>query len=189
VVREPRVRRLLGAAAIFLTALVLQRACTLPWASGGEGEVRFRLSVVGLSRHPATGDGPLVACRWWPRYGDAQLCAVPPGAAAAAERLRLAYPLLQVGLWLSIASLLLQALRVPRSWALQALLPAAVAVGALMAVIFVRQGAAHALTSLDGVPMHFAGPGFFAALAAVALAAASATLVASAPWPTATAAE
>ena len=181
--REPRVRRFLGAVAIFLTALALQRACTLPWGSGGTVAGQYRLTVVGLTRLHAPGDGAVVDCRWWPRYGDASLCAVAPDAAAAFERLRLAYPLLQVGLWLSVASLLLQALRVPRSRLAQALLPAAVAAAAATAILFVRDGAEQALASLRAIPIHFAGAGFVAAVVAAVLAVASTVLVASAPWP------
>lgn len=182
-VRERRTRRLLSAVAIFLTALALQRACTLPWGSGGEGDARYRLTVVGLSRLSAAGNGAVADCRWWPHYGDAALCAVRPGAAEASGRLRLAYPLLQVGLWLAVASLLLQALRVPRSRVAQATVPALVAAGAVSAIVFVRQGAAQALAALQDVPLHFTGSGAVAALVAAALAATSAVLIATTPLP------
>lgn len=178
--RELRLRRLLSAVAIFLSALALQRACTLAWGIGVSAGSHVHLTVMGLTRRPASADRPVVDCRWWPRYGDATLCAVSPGATAAAGRLRAAYPLLQVGLWLSVASMFLQALRVPRSRTAQAALPALVAALTVAAVLFVRQGAA-ALAALDGIPMHFAGAGFVAAVAAAALAAASAALLATTP--------
>lgn len=179
--REPRLRRLLSAVAIFLSALALQRACTLAWGRGVAAGSHVHLTVMGLTRRPASADRPVVDCRWWPRYGDATLCAVSPGATAAAGRLRAAYPLLQVGLWLSVASMFLQALRVPRSRAAQAALPALVAALTVAAVLFVRQGAAAALAALDGIPMHLSGAGFVAAIAAAVLAAASAALLATTP--------
>lgn len=180
-VREPRQRRLLSAVAIFLTALALQRACTLPWGSGSDGRLHFRLTVVGLSRTSDGSDGAITDCRWWPRYGDAALCAVRAEGRTMADRLRLAYPLLQVGLWLAVASLLLQALRVPRLRLAQASLPAVIAAGTLAAIMFVRQGATDGLAALQGITLQLDGTGFMAAVAALILATASAALLATTP--------
>lgn len=178
-VRERRGRRILSALAIFLTAIALQRACTMPWASGAAaGGPRYVLSAVGLSRLPPSGVGPSTDCRWWPRYGDAALCAPRSGGEAAFDRLRIAYPLLQVGLWLAVASLLLQALRVPRTSMVQAALPALVSVGVGVAIRFAWRGAHEGLASLDGVVLQSGAFGLYAAVAALVLSATSAILLA-----------
>ncbi|HNV77695.1 MAG TPA: hypothetical protein PKH96_23640, partial [Gemmatimonadaceae bacterium] len=79
--------------AIFLTAIALQRACTLPWgrAAAPDGTT-YELTAVGLSRLASPPGVVRSDCRWWPRYGDATLCRAAPDGAVAHARLRFAYP-------------------------------------------------------------------------------------------------
>jgi hypothetical protein len=164
--------------AIFLTAVALQRACTLPWGHGTAADrTPYELSVVGLSRLPTDNGSPRVDCRWWPRYGDAALCSAPTTGAPAHASLRLAYPLLQVALWLSVASLLLQALRVPRHRLVQGALPALVAGLTTTAVVYMVRGAEDGLAALDGVAISFSDAGAIFAVGAAALSALSAGIL------------
>ncbi len=184
-VRERRGRRILGAVAIFLTAIALQQACTRAWGQGtGPDGSHYELSVVGLSRS-APGGGPLrTDCRWWPRYGDATLCGARAGGETPYGRLRLAYPLLQVALWLAVASLLLQTLRVPRHRLWQGAAPAAVSAMTITGILFVMRAAQQGLGALDQVTIQFGSRGFVLAVVAALLSAFSA-IVAFTPEPSA----
>lgn len=177
--KERRGRRIAAAVTIFLAAIALQRACTQPWgrAAATDGTT-YEMSAVGLSRLDRAAAGVRTDCRWWPRYGDVALCAAAPAGEAPHRRLRLAYPLLQVALWLAVASLFFQALRVPRQRPLQALVP--LATGALSggAMVVMSLGARDGLAALAGTPMHFAEQGYLGALVAVILSAISTLLVA-----------
>lgn len=174
-----RGRRIASAVAIFLTAIALQRACTLPWgrAAGPDGTT-YELSAVGLSRLPEASGATRTDCRWWPRYGDATLCSVAPDGAAAHQRLRLAYPLLQVAMWLAVASVLLQALRVPRQRLLQVAVPALACALIGGAITFVARGAREGLAALSGTTIDFGAAGHTFAIAAAVLSALSAVLLA-----------
>lgn len=182
-VRGLRGRRILGAVAIFLTAVALQQATTRPWGTGVGGDgARYELSIVGLSRMSAGTMATRTDCRWWPVYGDASLCGARAGGEESYRRLRLAYPLLQVAMWVAVASLLLQTLRVPRQRLLQAAVPAAACALATAGILFARQGAYDGLGALAGIPVHFTAPAYTMAVAAAILSALSAVLaLASAP--------
>lgn len=176
-VRGRRSRRGLGALAIFLTAIALQQATTRPWgvAAGPDGS-RYELSIVGLSRIAAGSTASRTDCRWWPAYGDASLCGARAGGEDAYRRLRLAYPLLQVAMWVAVAGLLLQTLRVPRQRVLQAAVPATASALSAAGILVTMRGAREGLGALAGVAMRFDAPGFAMAVAAVALSALSAVL-------------
>ena len=183
-------RRAVSAVAICCVAVATQRAATSAWASAAAADgTRYTLSPVGVSRapsgppsdaaaRPSSSGSPLTVedCRWWPRYGDQSLCAVGPGAEGSFVRLRLAYPLLLVALWTAVLSLLLQVIRVPASATRQAVLPAAVCVCTLLAIVFLRR-APDALTALRGLSFDFGTVGFWLAVAAAGLSAVSATLL------------
>lgn len=168
-----RVRRRggLGLLAMAIAAVALQRASTAPWGTAEESATgaHYVISAVGLSRTEPGRPLP-TDCRWWPRYGDATLCATTSGAARAATQLRRGYPLLQVALWLSVASLLLQALRVPRQRLLQAAPPAIVAALASAAFLAITSGAPASLRALAGTVPHFTGIGALLALAGIGAA-------------------
>ncbi|MEO6444560.1 MAG: hypothetical protein ABIZ91_13790 [Gemmatimonadaceae bacterium] len=173
-------RRVLSAIAMFVAAVSLQRACTMTW--GGTralGGVRYEFSVIGLSRLQATDVSPAarIDCRWWPAYGDAALCAPGEAGEVPGARLRLAYPLLQVGLWLAIVSLLLHALRVPRDWRMQAALPTLVLLLTASGVVLARQGLHRGLAALAGLELSFNGAGYWFAMFAATLGLASLLLL------------
>ena len=184
-------RRVLSAIAMFIAALSLQRACTMAWggASLRDGS-RFIFSVVGLSRfrpasiaHTTTKEVPVVVatsrmdCRWWPKYGDTALCAARDGRETARARLRLAYPLLQMALWLSIASLLLQVLRVPPQWRIQSVPPAIVFGLTVAGIVLGRRGVGEGLAALDGVALRFDALGYRFAVVAACMGLASSLLL------------
>ncbi|MBK6487707.1 MAG: hypothetical protein IPF98_12695 [Gemmatimonadetes bacterium] len=169
----------MSAVAIFLTAVALQRACTLAWGrTSATDTVRYELSVVGLHRVVRHGQHgayrlPLVAGG----AGDAALCGPSTTAAPAHRTLRFAYPMLQVAMWLAVVSLLLQALRVPRPPPLQALVPATTAALVILAIVYVDRGARVGLAALEGLPMAFDAAGYRFAVAAAVLSAGSALLL------------
>lgn len=177
-VREGRGGRVVSAVAIFLTAVALQQACTVAWAHAtAPSGARFELSVVGLSRTDGSPDQPRTDCRWWPKYGSPELCAPSADDRPAYDAMRLAYPYLQAALWLAVASVLLQAMRVPRRRVLQAALPAACAVLTTVAVYAMVRGARGGLSSLQGLVVTFNGRGFWLAVVAAVLSAASAIVL------------
>ena len=180
-------RRVLSAIAMFVSALSLQRACTLPWgaATAGDGTT-YVFSSIGLSRMRRVEDGGTASarpseagadCRWWPVYGDARLCAATTGGETERARLRLAYPLLQVALWLSTVSLLLQVLRVPRDWRVQSAMPALAFALAAAGIMLVRRGAERGLATLQGLEVVFNAAGYRFAFAAAVLGCVSALLL------------
>jgi hypothetical protein len=177
-VRGRRGRRIASAVAIFLTAIALQRACTLPWgrAAAPDGTT-YELTAVGLSRLASPPGVVRSDCRWWPRYGDATLCRAAPDGAVAHARLRFAYPLLQVALWLSVASVFLQALRVPRQRPLQVAVPLAACILSGGAIAVMSRGARTGLAALADAPPALGGAGHTFAIAAVVLSALSAALL------------
>lgn len=178
---KSQTRRVLSAAALFLSALAVQQAATAPWGEGSAPDgTRFRLSPIGLSHvvTPQDPGAPTVECRWWPRIGEASLCAPAPGGERAYARLRLAYPALQVALWLSIAALLLQALRIPRAPIAHVALSTAPFALLASAILIVTRSGPEALAVLQGVRLRFDSLGFALAAGAAALTAASAFLAA-----------
>jgi hypothetical protein len=178
VVREGRRGRVVSAVAIFLTAVALQQACTVTWAHAtASSGARFELSAVGLSRADGALDHPRTDCRWWPKYGNIELCAPSADDRSAYDAMRRAYPFLQVALWLAVASVLLQALRVPRRRVLQAAVPAASAMLTTVAVYAMMGGARGGLTALRGLDVTFDGRGFWLAVIAAVLSAASAVVL------------
>ena len=176
--KERRGRRIFSAVAVFLAAMVLQRACTLAWgrAPGPDGG-RFELSVVGLSRIAGGAPGVRTDCRWWPTYGDPTLCHARTGGMVAFRAIRFAYPMLQIALWLAVASLLLQALRVPRQRLVQAAIPATACALTIASVACMVRGARDGLAALDGISVSFGAAGFVSAVVAAVLSLVSALLV------------
>jgi hypothetical protein len=159
---------------IALAAFAVQRAATVTWATAAapSGE-RIRMTVVGLSRGPASSSGSGgVSCRWWPRIGDAALCAPREAGGGGITTVRRAYPLLVVGLWVAVLALFLQVLGLPRSAAARAIVTWAVAaltIGALATML----SAPRALAELAPLSVQFGGPGFILAIAAIVLSLAS----------------
>lgn len=160
---------------IALATLALQRGTTLDWAhTPSTDAVRYALSAVGLSRHESVTPGATatVDCRWWPNgVGNADLCSARPEAAAAMLRLRLAYPCLSIAIWLGVAAVFLQVLRVPRSARLRSEITWGVAALGLVALYAVTMNATDALTALAGLSLDFATPGILLVASGVLMAA------------------
>ena len=104
------------------------------------------------------------SCRWWPEgAGDDSLCAKTVNEDAAYQRLRGTYPLLSVAVWLAVASLFLQTLRLPKSPGVRMSVTALVTVLTVAAVVGLLSGVDGA-QSLAGEPLSLGALGFYLAL-------------------------
>lgn len=163
---------------IALAAFALQRGATLPWASADlpDGS-RYTLTPVGLTHVGAGDSGDILRdCRWWPRYGDADLCAMAPGGDAAYGRLRATYTLVSVAMWVAVIALFVQVLAIPRSAAVRAAVTWAVPALSLAAIVTFMTGAQPGLAVLQTLSLGVGGLGFGLVVAATVLSAASAWL-------------
>jgi hypothetical protein len=149
-------RRIISAVFMFLVALALQRAATATWeeARATDG-TRIRITPIGLAHVVAPSDPTIatVDCRWWPKIGSATLCAVRPDGAESYRRLRLAYPAIQVALWLAVVSIILQALRVPRQRWVHVAVSAGVFALVVSAIVLLRNMPAQTFVALDALPI------------------------------------
>lgn len=175
---SPAGRSKLALLLIAVAAFLIQRSATIPWgvADSADGQ-RLAVSPIGVTQlHPAPQPATSGQCRWWPSAGNAALCAVAPDGAAALSQLRRVYPLVSVALWLAIASLFLQVLRLP-----QAPLARAVATAGVSALVAAALGtfltsSVRALAVLAGRELQIGTPGTAMAATSVLLAALSAWL-------------
>ena len=189
--RNPRWSRLLEGIALLLvvaSAILFQRSATAPWAEARTADGRHLLvSPIGLVDFGlgTSGTAPR-ECRWWPKLGDEELCAVSDSGQHYMTRLRRAYPLVVVAMWICVLALFLNAIRIPR-------LPRAIGVAVTMVVpIFgiaalwsVASGASAALATLAGADVRVAPSGFASVFAAaLCMAVAGGLLVASRIWRT-----
>jgi hypothetical protein len=111
-----RTARRSGIALLLLgvSAIAFQQGATRPWAIATTTDgARIAVSPIGLARSSAGGDGAAsVECRWWPRIGNADLCAeAVPSSGAWVRR---SYPLAVAAIWTAVLALFLNALRIPR---------------------------------------------------------------------------
>lgn len=117
---SPAGRSKLALLLIAVAAFFIQRGATLPWglADTADGR-RIAVSPIGITQlNPPPQPATAGECRWWPSSGSEELCAMAPDGAGALRELRRVYPLMSVALWLAIAALFLQVLRLPRvTWA------------------------------------------------------------------------
>lgn len=176
-----QLRRVASAIAMFLSALALQWAATTPWAEGSATDgTRYRVSPIGIAHvvTPTVPNAKTIDCRWWPKVGTPSLCAVADGGERAYRRLRLAYPGLQVALWLSVAALFLQALRIPRSAGAHVAIACVLLVLIASVVVVVRTAPSAALSVLQGVTLAYHSLGYVLASGAAALALLSIILLA-----------
>jgi hypothetical protein len=107
------------AAPLLLAGAALYHASTLAWggAEAPDG-TRYKASPIGLSHvlSPRQPVSPTVNCRWYFAGGDADVCAMAPGAAAAYWQLLAVFPLI----CLSIVVCLLESLgQCRRGWRLR----------------------------------------------------------------------
>ncbi|HEX7124059.1 MAG TPA: hypothetical protein VF178_16900 [Gemmatimonadaceae bacterium] len=89
------------------------------------------------------------------------------------SRLRLVYPLLSVALWVAVAALFLQVLRVPRSPVVRALLTWLVPALCLAAMVGFAASVRPALAVLSELPVNMVTIGFWLIAAATVLSALS----------------
>lgn len=173
--RPVSLRNRLSVLFIALATVAIQRGTTLDWAHAQSTDgVRYALSTVGLTRHESVTPGATTTedCRWWPSgIGNAELCSVRPDGSAAMLRLRLAYPCLSIAIWLGVAAVFLQVLRVPRSARLRSEITWAVAALGLVALYAVTMNATGALTAVSNLGLDYATPGIFFVASGVLMAA------------------
>ncbi|HSA55143.1 MAG TPA: hypothetical protein VLE53_05530 [Gemmatimonadaceae bacterium] len=165
---------------VALAAFALQRGATLPLAwTPLTGGYRYEITPVGLTH--LNDSGAVVAdCRWWPRHGDATLCA-PGSHENAVRHLRWVYPLLATALWVAVGALFLQVLRIPRQRGVRLGVTWAVSLLAATGLWFFGSSVRPALAVLAGTDVRFATLGAGLVVAAVLLAAASGWLHRTAP--------
>lgn len=175
-----RFREGLALLLIATSALCLQLAATSPWvrALAATGTI-YKVSPIGLASWPSpSASTPTAECRWWPKIGNAELCAIAPSGDAALVRLRRAYPLAVVAMWSGILALFLNALRLPRQSRGVRIVSAAIspllAVGALWSV---ANSAGPALVVLDGLTLDPILPGYALIVTAIACGAAATMLL------------
>lgn len=173
-------RRGTGIAFLLITiaAIALQRGATLPVATAPLADgTRVEVSPIGLVRMAAAGS-PGAECRWWPRLGDPSLCAVAEGGAAAMARVRRAYPATMIALWVSVLSLFLNVLRIPRLLPWIGPLATAFASGSAAFAVWALAGSGDAFSVLAGTSVRLAGSGFYAIAGAAVLTAVATGLLA-----------
>lgn len=169
-----------GLLCIALAAFALQRGATIPlgWAPL-EGGFRYEITPVGLTH--LNDSGVIMSdCRWWPRHGDATLCAAGSDATAT-RHLRWVYPLLATALWVAVGALFLQVLRVPRQRGVRLAVTWSVALMAALGLGFFVRSVRPALAVLGSVDVRFGTLGTGLVVAAVVLALASGWLHRTAP--------
>ena len=148
---------------IAASAILFQRAAPSPWAQvyAANGP-QLLVSPIGIRDLGSDSlSEPAVACRWWPKLGDAALCAVAPGGDDDVAKVRRAYPLTFAALWVSVLALFIVALRVPRKWPYAGIaVTAAVPVIAFIALRGFASGFRNAFVVLQGARIAVEPGGF-----------------------------
>lgn len=161
-----------------IAAILFQRSATTSWIEMARVDgVRYHVSPIGVRQYR---DASLESeCRWWPRLGSEQLCAInDTGGATQMKWLGRAYPLTVVALWAAVLALFLNALRIPRK-APAVLVVAALAPSVLgsIALWTMWSVAPRALAVLEGLTPHPVLAGFGPMITATLLATTSAVLL------------
>jgi hypothetical protein len=163
-----------------VAAILFQRSATLSWieTTAADG-ARYEVSPIGVRQYRDAASRPESECRWWPRLGDLQLCAINDiGGTAQMKWLRRAYPLTVAALWTAVLALFLNALRIPRQApALHVIAALAPSVLGSMALWSVWSGATRALAVLEGLTPHPDLGGFAPMATATVFTTASAVLL------------
>jgi hypothetical protein len=163
-----------------LSALLFQRSATAPWAESRAADGRrIQVSPIGLIDFGlgTSGTAP-TQCRWWPKLGSEELCAVTPDGAPAMSSLRRVYPLVVIALWTAILAIFLTALRIPHvPRAAGVVIAASLPVLALLAMGGVWFAAPEALAVLAGLPLQPLAAGFGIVVAAAICSAAATVLL------------
>ena len=178
-----RQRRFTEGVALLLlvfAAILFQGSATSPWieTTAADG-VRYEVSPIGVRQFRDMATAPESECRWWPRLGNAQLCAInDTGGATQMKWLRRAYPLTVAALWTAVMALFLNALRIPRQApaieVIAALVPSVLGSVALWSI---WSGATRALMVLENLTPHPVMGGFAPVVAATLFSTTSAVLL------------
>ena len=162
-----------------LSALCFQRSATTAWAEARAGDGRrLQISPIGIVDFGLGTSGTAsTECRWWPKLGNEELCAVSTDAEREVSWLRRTYPTVVIGLWTAVLAIFLVALRIPRvPPGAGVIVTIALPVLALLAYRGVFMGAPRALSVLSGLTLETVSTGF-ASIAAAALCSASAAVL------------
>jgi hypothetical protein len=152
-----RQRRFLEGIALLLlaiSAILFQGSATSSWIETTTADgVRYQVSPIGVAQYRDQAARPESECRWWPRLGNEQLCAVNDvGGATQMKWLRRAYPLTVAALWTAVLALFLIALRIPRQApVVQVIAALAPSVLGSIALWSMWSGATRALAVLEGL--------------------------------------
>ncbi|HEX6314388.1 MAG TPA: hypothetical protein VFZ73_05990, partial [Gemmatimonadaceae bacterium] len=70
---------------ISVAAILFQQSATKPWLSARATDDRhYEVSPIGIVDFGLGTSGTAAReCRWWPKLGEAELCALAPGGEAA----------------------------------------------------------------------------------------------------------
>lgn len=173
-----------GLLCIALAAFALQRGATLPLGTTSRAnDAWYEITPVGLTHVNASG-GIVADCRWWPRYGDANLCARGSDENAV-RHLRWVYPLLATALWVAVGALFLQVLRIPRHRGVRLTVTWSVSLMGALALWFFVSSVRPALAVLGSADLGFGTLGTALVVGAILLAAVSGWLHRTAPPRTA----
>ena len=164
-----------------VSALFFQRSATAPWAEARAGDGRrLQVSPIGLTDFGlGTSGAAPTECRWWPKLGSEELCAVSADATREISWLRRTYPFVVIALWTAVLAIFVNALRIPRvPRGAGVIVAMALPLLALLAYRGVFMGAPRALSVLSGLSLEPVATGFASiAVAAICSAAAAVLLV------------
>lgn len=160
-----------------LSALFFQRSATAPWAEARTADGRrLQISPIGIADFGISGNSP-TECRWWPKLGNEELCAVAADAVREVTWLRRTYPLVVIALWTAVLAIFLNALRIPRVPPGAGVLVAmALPLLAVLAYRGIFVGAPRALSVISGLSVDPVATGF-GSIAAAATCSAAATVL------------
>lgn len=154
---------------IAVSALLFQRSATTPWVEARSADGRhLQVSPIGIADFGlgTTGTAP-TECRWWPKLGNEELCAIAPNGASSMAWVRRSYPLVVIALWTSVLALFLNALRIPRQApAVGVVVTMTLPALAILALWSVVLNAGRALAVLSGLSLHPVSGGFGTMVAA-----------------------
>lgn len=157
---------------IAVSAIALQRGATAPWAEGTTPDgTRLIVSPIGLVQSSADASVAPIECRWWPRLGNPELCAVVPGGEAAMSRLRRAYPFIVVAMWTAVLALFLNALNIPRRFPWVGATVTVVASAFAAAAVWAVSAASQAFPALSGAALRYNQSGYLSVAGAALLTA------------------
>lgn len=175
--RRSRTREGVALILIALASLLFQQSATRSWAEATTADgTRYEVSPIGLAHFAPGATAPTTECRWWPRVGNAALCAPSPGAEARLSIIRRAYPMVVSALWVAVLALFLNALRIPRQLPAIGVLATMASVGTSVLALLSLASGAGALSALAGLELQRSALGFTLVAAGTACVTAASVL-------------